>query len=1003
MIKHFTYLFFLFFCLGNLHAQSPGGVSSPEIWFKSVPQTKNLQGMYVWKDFSGDSTSLRRYDSRGPLYGTEYALTRSQVRTYNFNPAMDLSEVYASKQFLINKTNLSQATIISVWGPDYGDFNQDMFLYVLNGRPGNGYIFTKDKLIHAAESGRGIFDYGKEYGKDLLYQTSDEEADINEFRERALRVTSYTRALKPATSVWGEKDKAIINIGEIFHPEYTTINNSTYNISGNLNNRSFFGYTPEFIIYNRILTPLERRMAETYLAIKYGLTLDRSYISSRGTLLWEQSRNPNYNIRITGYGRDDLSGMYQKMSTTSYEEAPYYSDDYSDLYDSFDQNNSYYQPNRYRLLVMGRQAASPIEDDKYVLYGDNDAAVATSTETGVNGIRLMQRRWLINTNMLPVREEQKKMEWITEHLDVYTEGFITKATKTGSASETSGYLISDRALLHKDGYLSWTISSSRRGPLTVKFGANTPFLTSGSHDYGYYFNQDGVVYKIVKGIRQTAAIAAVAMNTKIEVGKEGNTVYLRFNGYRVYNYDIDIDEADENKPYYGSILIDKYYQETVNLAGIRHGGFCDTGNNLELSYVVQRASEFLNYRSGNKSYLVIDRSGTGDFSSSDTEYIPSDEMDESRYKIIFNNIFWDTDGNGKDMFTFGYRQSNMIAITSKKDPACLEGVLQEDGQIDIKIKQGFKAFTYSLTNQDTKEEHKGTFFTDSISLKNLATGTYDLTVVESGGFNLYPKKTGDYVNKAVSSIYFNSWTNAYMEWTVSENTEAKAGMKTSATLITSAGVANVDYGLWVKEGNLFRINKNAIAGASLGTVVPGDRIRVERITNIIYYKLNDTILYSEELPVADRLAYNYAMAEVTAGGIYNLNFNRMNVNATWLVTDNLALEKSSGDSMSQTFTLTPDCDRQQVTPEPAPEANTVDNRFIVSSQPGTYKIKASLNLDTPEAVTFIVHNLSGMQINKVNTPPQDTPSVELNVGVTGIYNVKAITAKGEYSEKIIVQ
>lgn len=993
-------LLFILIC-GSLSSQSPGGVASPEIWFKTVPQTSDLQGRYRWQDFSGDSSVLRLYDSRGPLYGNEYTLLRSQVRTYNFNPAMDLSEVSAAKQFLVNKTNLSQATIISVWGPDYAAFDQDMFLYVLNGRPGQGYLFTKDKFIHSNESSRGIFDYGSQYGYDLLYKASSPEATVNKFRERALRVTSYTRALAPNTSLWGEKDKAVIGIGEIFHPAYP-VNTSTFNTSA-LNNRAFYGYTPEFIIYNRVLTPMERRMAETYLAVKYGLTLDMSYIGSRGQLLWDTDANDGFNTRVTAYGRDDLSGLCQKVSTTSYEEAPYYSDDYSDLYDSFDGDNSYNLPSRYRLLVAGRQEASPVGDGKYVLFGDNDKAIAASATEGTNGIKLMGRRWLLATNMEPAGQQGQTIEWNTQNLEVYTEGFKTKATKPGSSAEASGWLVTHTPLLEKDGYFSWTITSTRRGPLTVKFGTNSPQAASGTHDYGYYMSYAGLVYKIIKGVRQTTAIETVYANQKIEVGKDGNTVYLRVNGVRTRARDIEIDTADEGNTYYGSILVDKYNNDDIVLSGIRYGGFSDTGNKLELSYITQRASEFSNYRAGGKSYLVIDRTGTGDFSSPDTEYIPSDELDESRYKIIFNNIFWDTDGNGKDMFTFGYRQSNLVAVVTQKGPGCIDDILQQNGQVNIKIKQGFKAFNYSLINKDTREELKGMFFEDSLSIKNLAAGTYDLALAEAGGFNLYPKQSGEYVNKAMSSTYFNSTTNAWLEWTVSVNTRAMAGMKTSSSLQSNPGIMAIGYGLSCDNGQLYRIEGGVVSTVPLAGITPGDRIRVERAANKIYYKVNETEVYSLDIPSADRLAYNYAVAEVSSGGIYNLKFNRMASTASWLTTDNMALESSSGDSFLQTVVLEADCYAPPVVVQQQAVSDK-NARLSVMSTAGTYTIRAALSLDSPQAVTFVAYDLAGNPASKKdNTSPQAEQQAELAVQRGGIYIVKAVTANGEYTQKAIVQ
>lgn len=992
-------MLFMALCTASLFAQSPGGVSSPEVWFKSVAQTKDLGGNYVWKDFSGDSVRLRLYDTRGPLYGNEYATTRSLIRTYNFNPAMDLSEVYASKQFLINKTNLSQSTIISVWGPNNGDFNQDMFLYALNGRAGYGYIFTKDKFIHSNESGWGIFDYESAYGKDLLYQTTDTEPTVNKFRERALRVATYTRALQPNTSVWGEKDKAIITIGEIFHPSYSA-NTSTFSTS-KLNNRAFYGYTPEFIIYNRLLTPLERRMAETYLAVKYGLTLDMSYISSRGTLLWDLAANKGYNTRVTGYGCDNLSGMYQKIATTSYEEAPYYSDA-PDIYDAFDLNNSYNLPCRYRLLVIGRQPASPITDDKYVLFGDNDASITASSETGVNGIKLMPRRWLLTTNMSPVAGQEKQPVWNTQGLDVYTEGFVTKATKTGSSTNTSGWLVTSVPLLQQDGYFSWTITSTRRGPLTVKFGTDNPQLTSGSHDYGYYINQSGLVYKIVKGQQQTTAIATVYINQKIEVSKVGNTVCLRSNGTRLYSYDIEIDTADASKAFYGSIRIDKYNQEDIVLSDLRHGGFCDTGNRVELSYITYRASDFHAYRNTGKSYLVIDRSGTGDFSSGNVEYIPCDELDESRYKVIFNNVFWDSDGNGKDVFTFGYKQSNLIAVVKAQNTTCKETVAQQDGEIKVNIKQGFKGFSYSLVNKTTKVEQKGTFFQDSLRLKNLAAGTYDLSITEIGGFNLYPKQDGSYVNRAISSSYFTTTSNAWMEWTVTGNTQASVGMKTFSSLQSNPATATVGYGFYVNNGKLYSISKGVVATTELATVTTGDRIRVLRSASKISCQVNASEVYSTDIASQDLLAYNYAVAEVPAGNIYNLKWNGISTTATWVVTDNIALESSAGDGIQQTLTLTTNCGTIPIVKTAEDDGNS---KLAVSSVKGTNTVDATLSLEQEDVATFIAFDVSGRFIAKFEaTAPQLTQTAKLRVGHSGIYLIKAITTvNGEYTKKILVQ
>ena len=63
-MRKFTSLLLLGFAIGSF-AQTPGGVSGSELWFKTAPLNSDLQGYYRWQDFSGDSIRLMLLDSRG--------------------------------------------------------------------------------------------------------------------------------------------------------------------------------------------------------------------------------------------------------------------------------------------------------------------------------------------------------------------------------------------------------------------------------------------------------------------------------------------------------------------------------------------------------------------------------------------------------------------------------------------------------------------------------------------------------------------------------------------------------------------------------------------------------------------------------------------------------------------------------------------------------------------------------------------------------------------------
>ena len=101
----------------------------------------------------------------------------------------------------------------------------------------------------------------------------------------------------------------------------TTLNKPTSSATAFGNNR-FDGYSPEVIIYGRYLTPAERRKVESYLAVKYGITLNNSYLDSEGNLIWDKDENQGYHHRVTAIGWDAASALHQPLSTTSYEEGP---------------------------------------------------------------------------------------------------------------------------------------------------------------------------------------------------------------------------------------------------------------------------------------------------------------------------------------------------------------------------------------------------------------------------------------------------------------------------------------------------------------------------------------------------------------------------------------------------------------------------------------------------------------------------------------------------------
>ena len=129
----------------------------------------------------------------------------------------------------------------------------------------------------------------------------------------------------------------------------------------------FSGPVGEYIRYNKVLTVTERLRVNTYLSLKYGVSIDQTvannYLATDGTtIVWDATANATYKFGITGIGRDDVEGLGQKQSRNS-------------------------DTTRMNLAIgLGALAESNLDnsnsfasDINYMIWGDNNGAVSFKT------------------------------------------------------------------------------------------------------------------------------------------------------------------------------------------------------------------------------------------------------------------------------------------------------------------------------------------------------------------------------------------------------------------------------------------------------------------------------------------------------------------------------------------------------------------------------------------------------------------------------------------------
>ena len=179
----------------------------------------------------------------------------------------------------------------------------------------------------------------------------------------------------------------------------------------------FQGDVAEILVYTTEKTGTDRQKIESYLALKYGLTLDQSataggtnYINSSSGTIWSVDFSDAYENDIAGLGQDDTSSLFQADSKSE---------------------------NSDSILRMSEQTDQ--EDLEFLTWSNNDGA-ATWTSTGApTDYKILSRQWQA--------QESGDIGTVDVEFDVANSNFNVPSLQGG----TSYYLIYDS---DDDGVLS---------------------------------------------------------------------------------------------------------------------------------------------------------------------------------------------------------------------------------------------------------------------------------------------------------------------------------------------------------------------------------------------------------------------------------------------------------------------------------------------------------------------------------------------------------------------
>lgn len=496
-------------CFFTAKASSPAGVRGVELWMNPTAATHNLQSRYIWHDMGGDSSIWRS----GAL---PYVKPFADVRYVNFNPAIHV-EPADSSWIELTRTGLTQFTAFSVLLPDTG--MADRALYAIDDEAGT--TFRADMKD---------FNPPHSYPKCRIHAVYHSEA--------------------PVFSAWGRPGRSAVSFA--------------------CEGASFAGYCPELILYGRVLAPYERRLVESFLAMRHGITLNHSYFVG-DTLLWDCSENIFHN-NVTAIGLDRARGFRQLRSASLHNLS---ADEFVSS-DSYFLGNPYGRPSVSLRLTAGYEDGCAVPDGQYIIWGDNGASLDSHRHYVYPSIQILGRTWCSRTTMPfagSVPPETLDAEnALSLHLG-HGRYAMEQADPSKKAVYRRGGYTADGMFSFRQRYRSAAIDVVFANPADV------------ADRFGFRFNADNTVSRI-EGSRITALPDTVAhFSRHLQVEKTGTCVRLRIDHFG----DSILDISDDAVASASMLTVELHPQPAGALYGaeitdMRIGSLTYTGQQVELSY-----------------------------------------------------------------------------------------------------------------------------------------------------------------------------------------------------------------------------------------------------------------------------------------------------------------------------------------------------------------------------------------------------------------------------------
>ncbi|WP_152547782.1 cadherin-like beta sandwich domain-containing protein [Paenibacillus ehimensis] len=224
-------------------------------------------------------------------------------------------------------------------------------------------------------------------------------------------ISTGSKKSKADVSVNGKSGEASLNNGSYPVPASLEFAPMIGGTSSGWSN--YDGEIAEVILFSES-TAANRSKIESYLALKYGITLNggqSDYVDSAGSPFWSKEANVGYGNRITGIGKDSGSGLEQKQSKSQ------------------DNGALVTIAAGTEILASNKEFASGsiVNDTSFLMFGDNNGATTYSKDVDNSNLKRMERVFKF-----------AKTNWADREITLQLDGIGTKPTYL-VISDNSGF------------------------------------------------------------------------------------------------------------------------------------------------------------------------------------------------------------------------------------------------------------------------------------------------------------------------------------------------------------------------------------------------------------------------------------------------------------------------------------------------------------------------------------------------------------------------------------